>query len=157
MLAGGRVEGAFLVAVLYAHHPLSLAAPVEDLFALVARFFRQPDRPVAAPGLRRRSDRRARAVLAHSLGSVAAYEALWAHPDLRVELLVTLGSPLGMPDVVFDRLDPAPKDRQGTSPPTPTSLPASNLHPARPHQKCANISPHVHKLINLCTSDILGA
>src|SRR6266536_4525637 len=48
-------------------------------------------------------------VLAHSLGSVVAYEALWAHPELPVDLLVTLGSPLGMPDVVFDRLEPTPR------------------------------------------------
>lgn len=34
-------------------------------------------------------------VVAHSLGSVVTYEALWAAPDLRVDLLVTLGSPLG--------------------------------------------------------------
>lgn len=50
---------------------------------------------------------RPRIVIAHSLGSVVAYEALWARPDLTVDLLLTLGSPLGMPDVVFPRLDPS--------------------------------------------------
>jgi hypothetical protein len=60
---------------------------------------------------------RARVVLAHSLGSVVAYETLWAHPHLEVELLITLGSPLGMPDVIFDRLQPAPMDRRGARPP----------------------------------------
>ncbi|MEO3872875.1 alpha/beta hydrolase [Nonomuraea sp. B12E4] len=55
-------------------------------------------------------------VVAHSLGSVVVYEALWAHPELRVDRLVTLGSPLGMPGVVFDRLDPAPGSR-GSRPP----------------------------------------
>jgi hypothetical protein len=49
---------------------------------------------------------RPRVVIAHSLGSVVAYEALWARPDLHVDLLLTLGSPLGMPDVIFPRLDP---------------------------------------------------
>jgi hypothetical protein len=45
-------------------------------------------------------------VLAHSLGSVVAYEALAADPLLRIDLLVTLGSPLGLPEVVHDRLEP---------------------------------------------------
>jgi pimeloyl-ACP methyl ester carboxylesterase len=56
-------------------------------------------------------------LLAHSLGSVVAYETLWAYPDLEVELLVTLGSPLGMPDVIFDRLHPAPSGGYGSRPP----------------------------------------
>ncbi|WP_433217478.1 hypothetical protein [Microtetraspora malaysiensis] len=55
-------------------------------------------------------------VVAHSLGSVVVYEALWAHPELRVDRLVTLGSPLGMPGVIFDRLDPAPGQRGGRPP-----------------------------------------
>jgi hypothetical protein len=59
----------------------------------------------------------ARVVLAHSLGSVLAYETLWAHPHLQVDLLITLGSPLALPDVVFDRLDPAPTDAMGSRPP----------------------------------------
>ena len=35
--------------------------------------------------------------MAHFLGTVVAYEALHAHPDLHVHLLVTLGSPLALP------------------------------------------------------------
>lgn len=50
----------------------------------------------------------ARVVAAHSLGSVVAYEALCANPDLDVDLLVTLGSPLGLPGAVFDGLMPEP-------------------------------------------------
>ncbi|WP_204050136.1 hypothetical protein [Microbispora siamensis] len=61
--------------------------------------------------------RRPRVVVAHSLGSVVTYEALWAHPDLSVELLVTLGSPLGMRDVVFERLAPVPVRGRGARPP----------------------------------------
>ncbi|GAA4195114.1 MULTISPECIES: hypothetical protein [Microbispora] len=61
--------------------------------------------------------RRPRAVVAHSLGSVVTYEALWAHPDLSVDLLVTLGSPLGMRRVVFDRLAPVPVRGRGARPP----------------------------------------
>lgn len=44
-------------------------------------------------------------VIAHSLGSVVAYETLWACPELKVPLLVTLGSPLALPHAVFDRLE----------------------------------------------------
>ncbi|WP_169946132.1 hypothetical protein [Microbispora sp. H11081] len=61
--------------------------------------------------------RRPRVVVAHSLGSVVTYEALWAHPDLSVDLLVTLGSPLGMRDVVFERLAPVPVRGRGARPP----------------------------------------
>ncbi|WP_327238855.1 serine peptidase [Streptomyces sp. NBC_01318] len=50
----------------------------------------------------------ARIVVAHSLGSVVTYETLHAYPDLGVEVLVTLGSPLGLPGAVFDMLEPAP-------------------------------------------------
>ncbi|MEU2514476.1 hypothetical protein [Streptomyces syringium] len=48
-----------------------------------------------------------RVVVAHSLGSVVAYEALCALPGHGVRALVTLGSPLGIP-VIFDRLVPEP-------------------------------------------------
>ncbi|MFI8889547.1 hypothetical protein [Streptomyces paradoxus] len=59
---------------------------------------------------------RARVVIAHSLGSVVAYEALHAHPELEVELLLTLGSPLALPHGVFDRLSPGPVDGTGHRP-----------------------------------------
>jgi hypothetical protein len=49
-----------------------------------------------------------RVVVAHSLGSVVAYEALAAHPEWPVRSLVTLGSPLGLANLVFHRLRPAP-------------------------------------------------
>jgi hypothetical protein len=51
-----------------------------------------------------------RVVVAHSLGSVVAYEALCAHPQWPVTDLVTLGSPLGVPHLVAHRLRPAPAD-----------------------------------------------
>lgn len=44
-----------------------------------------------------------RVVVAHSLGSVVAYEALW-HRPFDLDLLITLGSPLGMPHVFYERL-----------------------------------------------------
>lgn len=49
-----------------------------------------------------------RVLVAHSLGSVVTYETLWANPDIRIPTLVTVGSPLAMPSVVFERLTPAP-------------------------------------------------
>jgi hypothetical protein len=58
-----------------------------------------------------------RVVIAHSLGSVVAYEALWQHPEHPVDLLLTLGSPLAMPSVIFDRLDPGPVAGRGHRPP----------------------------------------
>lgn len=49
-----------------------------------------------------------RIIVAHSLGSVVAYEALCANPRLPITDLVTLGSPLGIPHVVLHRLRPTP-------------------------------------------------
>jgi hypothetical protein len=51
--------------------------------------------------------------VAHSLGSVVAYEALCAHAEWEVRSLVTLGSPLGMRHLIYDRLEPPPQ--QGDS------------------------------------------
>lgn len=57
-------------------------------------------------------DRETRVIVAHSLGSIVAYEAIqrfggtprWAN----VKTLVTLGSPLGTPKLIFDQLRPVP-------------------------------------------------
>jgi hypothetical protein len=53
-------------------------------------------------------------VVAHSLGSVVAYEALCTHPGWSVRGLVTLGSPLGIRNIIFDRLKPAPQRLAGS-------------------------------------------
>lgn len=50
-------------------------------------------------------------VVAHSLGSVVAYEVLCALPESAGLSFVTLGSPLGLPNLVFDRLQPQPRPR----------------------------------------------
>ncbi|MFF4433872.1 hypothetical protein ACFYZ4_32540 [Streptomyces sp. NPDC001513] len=55
-------------------------------------------------------------VVAHSLGSVVAYETLHAFPELTVELLVTLGSPLGLP-ALSRTLEPALQNGTGARPP----------------------------------------
>ncbi|MFM9372639.1 hypothetical protein [Streptomyces sp. Da 82-17] len=55
-------------------------------------------------------------IVAHSLGSVVAYETLCAHPDWRDMSLVTLGSPLAVRNLVFERLLPPPVDGRGSWP-----------------------------------------
>jgi hypothetical protein len=60
---------------------------------------------------------RPRIVIVHSLGSVVAYETFWQNPQLKVDLLCTLGSPLGLPGAIFDRLDPRPVSGRGKRPP----------------------------------------
>lgn len=57
-----------------------------------------------------------RIVIGHSLGSVVAYEYLCRHRPPTIELFVTLGSPLGIPNVIFHRLTPTPVDGRGAWP-----------------------------------------
>lgn len=94
---------------------------VATFFREVAAYVRTPDGParVAARSAVAETIRRChpRVVLAHSLGSVVTYETLWAHPELAVDLLVTLGSPLALPYAVFPRLVPAPVSDRGCRPP----------------------------------------
>ncbi|MFD3698099.1 hypothetical protein ACFWUZ_18450 [Streptomyces sp. NPDC058646] len=85
---------------------------------------RQVRRYFTEPALRDRiQDRLAAAVtdrteviVAHSLGSVVAYEALCARPQGPGVSLVTLGSPLGVRNLVFDRLRPEPTEGRGRWP-----------------------------------------
>jgi hypothetical protein len=76
---------------------------------------RQAVRDAVAENL---AEHRPRIVIAHSLGSVVAYETLWQHPERKIELLITLGSPLAIPAVIFDRLDPKPVNGRGVRPPS---------------------------------------
>jgi hypothetical protein len=57
-----------------------------------------------------------RVIIGHSLGSVVAYECLCAHPEWPIEAFITLGSPLGIRNLIFDRLDPAPVGGTGAWP-----------------------------------------
>jgi pimeloyl-ACP methyl ester carboxylesterase len=57
-----------------------------------------------------------RVLIGHSLGSVVAYEYLCLYQPPSVKLLVTLGSPLGIPKLVFDRLTPVPTGHGGAWP-----------------------------------------
>lgn len=62
-----------------------------------------------------------RVVVAHSLGSVVAYEAMCANPSWTGLRLITVGSPLGIRNLVFDRLIPEPVLGQGRWPPSAAS------------------------------------
>jgi len=55
-----------------------------------------------------------RVIVGHSLGSVVAYEILFTLSPRPDRALITLGSPLGLPNLVFDRLRPAPEAQAGT-------------------------------------------
>lgn len=57
-----------------------------------------------------------RIVVGHSLGSVVVYEYLCRYQPVGVVLLVTVGSPLGIPNLVFDRLTPHPQAGAGAWP-----------------------------------------
>lgn len=57
-----------------------------------------------------------RVVVGHSLGSIVAYEALCARPCHGAKALITLGSPLGVRHLVFERLRPPPREGRGVWP-----------------------------------------
>lgn len=98
---------------------VALRAMVSDL-KQVRRYLTEP---VLRADVRRRVlrliDEDTRVVVGHSLGSVVAYEVLceFAATGARSGIhLVTMGSPLGIPNLVFDRLDPAPRHGVGAWP-----------------------------------------
>lgn len=57
-----------------------------------------------------------RVLVGHSLGSIVAYETLCQHPEWPVKVFVTLGSPLGIKRLIFDRLEPTPQNNLGRWP-----------------------------------------
>ena len=96
---------------------LLLERGVAALFGEVARYL-DPDSPArflaqteVANAITAANRNGFTLVIAHSLGSVVTYETLHAYPQLHVEHLITLGSPLALPHAVFDRLQPAPRPR----------------------------------------------
>jgi pimeloyl-ACP methyl ester carboxylesterase len=108
-----RVPGSVQAALLALSHSrffagVALRAMVFDL-KQVSRYLTDPQvRAAARERVREAIGADTRVVVAHSLGSVVAYEALCALPGHGVRALVTLGSPLGIRNLVFDRLEPAP-------------------------------------------------
>ena len=95
------------------HRPLSILT--NALFREVNRYFTDPEARVAARTEVCEAIERThpRVLIAHSLGSVLAYEALWTHEHPPIELFLTLGSPLAIPGIVYDRLadHPGPRAR----------------------------------------------
>lgn len=67
-------------------------------------------------------DQDTRVLIGHSLGSVVAYEALHRYAGaprwMNVKTFVTLGSPLGIPNLIFDGLEPPPVGGVGAWPGT---------------------------------------
>ncbi|MEV8533438.1 antibiotic ABC transporter ATP-binding protein [Streptomyces sp. NPDC051211] len=86
----------------------------------VRRYFTEPElRQAARDRVAECITPRTRVLVAHSLGSVVAYETLCTlRPVQAVQplTLVTLGSPLGLGGLVFDRLQPAPEHGRGCWP-----------------------------------------
>ncbi|MFE6270200.1 hypothetical protein ACFVQ9_15615 [Streptomyces goshikiensis] len=75
----------------------------------VRRYFTEPEvRRAAGERLAHAVTDETMAIVAHSLGSVVAYETLCSHPQWQDLTLITLGSPLAVRGLVFDRLRPTP-------------------------------------------------
>jgi pimeloyl-ACP methyl ester carboxylesterase len=67
-------------------------------------------------------------LIGHSLGSVIAYEYLCEfHPE-SVKMLVTLGSPLGIQNLIFHRLTPPPVEGKGQWPGAVTWVNVADLN-----------------------------
>lgn len=95
---------------------------VSDAFLIAAlkqfrRYFEEPHlRATAQERVLEHLGPDTRVVVAHSLGSVVAYEALCSEQARGAVTLVTLGSPLGIRNLTFDRLTPLPVDGVGVWP-----------------------------------------
>ena len=84
----------------------------------VSRYLNEPDvRRKARERVKAAISPDTRVVVAHSLGSVIAYEALCDDPASQVDVFVTLGSPLGISNLIFNKLDPCPQNGLGMWPP----------------------------------------
>ena len=125
-VAAGRATGAIRQSLSWLAQTWGLGAPLTEWF--VSTCFREVHAYLQGYDGSARFRVRARiaetlaahppdVVIAHSLGSVATYETLWAYPHLKVDLLITLGSPLALPHAVFDRLEPLPLNGRGQRPP----------------------------------------
>src|SRR5262249_43331247 len=123
--AQGRLAVPLRHAVSAAADRFSLDGRVTKLFVAVcfpqgARYLAAEDAPARTRARQHVAtsiaERQARIVLAHSLGTVVAYEALHPPPELDVDLLVPLGSPLALPGAVFPRLHPPPGASAGRRP-----------------------------------------
>ena len=88
----------------------------------VRRYLREPEiREAAQKAVDAVVTEETRVLIGHSLGSVVAYEALHAYSGsprwANVATFITLGSPLGIPNLIFDALRPPPSEARGQWPP----------------------------------------
>ncbi|MEW2471065.1 antibiotic ABC transporter ATP-binding protein [Streptomyces sp. NPDC046994] len=94
-------------------------ALIGSLKQMTGYFGDEEIRRAAQDRLAARITPRTQVVVAHSLGSVIAYETLCdprCNGNWDIRMLVTLGSPLGMRTLVLDRLEPAPENRRAVWP-----------------------------------------
>ncbi|MFZ4518135.1 MAG: hypothetical protein ACOYOP_07095 [Microthrixaceae bacterium] len=100
-------------------HGLSAAIAKETQqrsMELLGRYFLEPEmRDRVHERVHRVLGEDTRVVVAHSMGTVIAYQALCSRDDLRIDQFVTLGSPLGT-ELVLGQLSPAPLDGTGPWP-----------------------------------------
>lgn len=89
---------------------------VSDLKQVHRYFHDDSIRQAARASVEKWVDDDTRVIVAHSLGSVVAYEALCANPQWPVRHFITLGSPLGIRNLIFDALQPAPQRELGAWP-----------------------------------------
>ncbi len=88
----------------------------DRLLAQADAYVRQPTiRQAARCRVEATVDEDTRVVVAHSLGTLVAYEALCAHPEWGVTDFVTIGCPLAA-DLVHPLLEPCPTDGTGAWP-----------------------------------------
>ena len=99
---------------------VTVSAMIGDL-KQVRRYLREPAvRKAAQHAVHDAVKPDTRLIIGHSLGSVVAYEALHTHghePNWeRVSGFITIGSPLGIPNLIFDALEPPPQKGVGAWP-----------------------------------------
>ncbi len=88
----------------------------DRLLAQAAAYLQQPSvRPAARQRVEAAVGPDTEVVVAHSLGTLVAYETLCAHPEWTVGTFVTIGCPLAG-DMIHQSLDPAPVDGVGRWP-----------------------------------------
>lgn len=118
-LGAGMVSVEFMLARLARSKTFAKVAQrafIKDLKQVTA-FLADPAAKQAVLGrVREQVGADTRVLIGHSLGSVVAYEYLCQSQQGSVELLVTAGSPLGIPNVVFDKLTPSPVAGAGAWP-----------------------------------------
>ncbi|MFF7899677.1 caspase family protein [Streptomyces sp. NPDC088817] len=101
-----------LTGALTGRFPASMDVLMTGVLRQLVRYLREDERreAVCARVHGAITQAQPRAVLAHSLGAVVAFDALWRKPFPEVELLVTMASPMGMKTVV-DRIPPQRRKR----------------------------------------------